>query len=299
MLFDIKINLLRRRTLLALASLGMWDARGATGTMTYRYCDPGRPPRPADSQIPALTLALEKTKSSYGAFEVDRMLDSMSTMRVRREVYMGHRLNVHAGPWRDVAAGDEQERNFMIGTPILSGLLGYRMLIVRKRDLAKFRTIHEPAQLVPLAAGMGRGWVDATVLRHNGYKVEDSGNVATLMEMLVNQRFDYLAFSVTEVASLLAPDAPFAGELALVPDLVLYYPLPTMFYVSASEPRLAERLEKGLAMAKRDGSLDELTARHFQKEIKQLKSRTVRCFVLDNPTLPAAYASEPPALVKP
>ena len=109
----------------------------------------------------------------------------------------------------------------------------------------------------------------------------------------------HLGFSVTEVASLLAPDAPFAGVLALVPDLVLYYPLPTMFYVSASEPRLAERLEKGLAMAKRDGSLDELTARHFQKEIKQLKSRTVRCFVLDNPTLPAAYASEPPALVKP
>lgn len=72
-----------------------------------------------------------------------------------------------------------------------------------------------------------------------------------------------------------------------------------MFYVSAAEPKLAERLEAGLAAAKRDGSLDELTARHFQREIKQLKSRTVRCFVLANPTLPKAYAAEPPALAKP
>lgn len=290
---DIKINLLRRRMLLALAALGGGDVHAGTGTMLYRYWDWGRTPRRDDYQVAALTLALEKTRSSYGAFEVDRVLDSMSTMRVRREVYMGHRLNVHAGPWRDVAAGDAQERNFMIGTPILSGLLGYRVLIVRKEDLPKFRAIAGEAQLKQLSAGQGRGWVDTEVLRHNGYKVEDSGNVTTLLEMLVNKRFDYLPTSVVEAPSLLTAD------LAIVPDLVLYYPLPAMFYVSAAEPKLAERLEAGLAAAKRDGSLDELTARHFQREIKQLKSRTVRCFVLANPTLPKAYAAEPPALAKP
>lgn len=301
MQLPIPPNHSRRRSLLALAALALapWTACAAGEIMAYRYWDWGRTPRRDDYQFAALTLALEKTRPAYGPYSATRVLDTLSTLRVRREVYTGQHLNVHAGPWRDVAAGDPMERNYLISTPIMSGLLGYRALIVRKQDLAKFKAIHEPAQLMPLAAGMGRGWVDATVLRHNGYKVEDSGNVATLVEMLVNKRFDYLAFSVTEVASLLAPDAPFAGELALVPDLVLFYPLPTMFYVSASEPRLAERLEKGLAMARRDGSLDELTGRHFQKEIKQLKSGTARCFVLANPTLPKAYAAEPPALVKP
>lgn len=101
----------------------------------------------------------------------------MSTMRVRREVYMGHRLNVHAGPWRDVAAGDAQERNFMIGTPILSGLLGYRVLIVRKEDLPKFRAIAGEAQLKQLSAGQGRGWVDTEVLRHPGVVLSFAGHV--------------------------------------------------------------------------------------------------------------------------
>jgi hypothetical protein len=94
--------------------------------------------------------------------------------------------------------------------------------------------------------------------------------------MLVNKRFDYLPLSVIEAGSMLTP------QLAIVPDLMLYYPLPTLFYVSASEPALAERLEQGLAMARRDGSLDELVARHFRKEIKQLKSSTTRCLVLTN-----------------
>ncbi|WP_343732046.1 hypothetical protein [Duganella sp.] len=288
MLSDIKLNLLRRRTLLALASLGVWDARAASAAMTYRYWDWGRTPRRDDYQVAALTLALDKTRAAYGAFTVERVLDSLSTMRVRREVYAGRHLNVHAGPWRDVAAGDPQERNILISTPILSGLLGYRVLIVRKLDLPRFQAITSQAQLRKIPAGQGRGWLDAAILRHNGYKVEDSGNVATLLEMLLNKRFDYLPTSIVEAPSLLTDD------LAIVPDLVLYYPLPAVFYVSAAEPKLAERLEVGLAAARRDGSLDALTARHFQKEIKHLKSSAVRCLVLANPNLPKDYPAEPP-----
>jgi hypothetical protein len=287
-------SLPRRSMLLALASLALCasSAHAAAPAMVYRYWDWGRTPRRDDYQVAALTLALEKTTSSHGPFSLIRVTDTMSTTRVHREIHAGQRLNVHAGPWRDVKADEPQERGIMIDTPILSGLLGYRFLLVRKGELPAFKAITEAAQLKRLVAGMGRGWVDATILRHNGYKVEDSGNVATLVDMLVNKRFDYLPLSATEAGSMLTP------ELALVPDLVMYYPLPSFFYVSASEPRLAARLAKGMAMAKRDGSLDELTARHFQREIKQLKSSTMRCLVLANPTLPKAYAAEPPLLLR-
>lgn len=265
--------------------------------MVYRYWDWGKTPKRDDYQAAALTLALQKTTASYGPFSVVRVLDSMSTSRARREVHTGQRLNVHSGPWRDLDAGDPLERNLLIGTPVLGGLLGYRRLIVRREDLPKFMAISSEAQLKKLLAGQGRGWEDVAVLRHNGYQVEDSGNLATLLDMLVNQRFDYLPTSVIEAESLLKQHAQLADHLALVPGLMLYYPLPAVYYVSASQPQLAKRLEAGLAAAKQDGSLDQLTARHFKKEIQQVQASSGRCFILAHPLLPKIYAIEPPRFV--
>ena len=294
---EILFNAPRRTALLALAALGLggtWQAHAAEA-MAYRYWDWGKTHRD-DYQVAALTLALEKTAPTYGPFSVTRVLDNMSTSRVRREVRTGHRLNIHVGPWRDVEAGPLDERSFLIDTPILGGLLGYRRLLVRQDELAQFQAITNEGQLKQRKAGLGRGWEDVAVLRHNGYLVEDSGNMRTLLDMLVNRRFDYLPISVTEAGALLEQHPQQARKLVLVPNLVLYYPLPAVFYVSAAQPKLARRVEQGLATAKRDGSLDELTARYFQQEIKQLKASGKRCFMLSNPMLPRSYAAAPTIL---
>jgi ABC-type amino acid transport substrate-binding protein len=285
----------RRSALLLAAStlLGPWNARAAAEPMVYRYWDWRKTPKRDDYQVAALTLALQKTLPAYGPFSVERVVDTMSASRSRREVHAGKRLNVQASPWRDLQAEDPLERGHMMSTPVLGGLLGYRSLIVRRRDLPKFKTITTAAQLKKLVAGQGRGWVDVPVLRQNGYPVVDSGNIATLLDMLVNQRFDYLPISVVEADILLAEHAPLADTLALVPGLMLYYPLPVLFYVSPNQPKLAQRLEAGLAAAKRDGSLAALTAHWFKAEIQQVKASASRCFVLDHPQIPKSYAEEP------
>ena len=286
----------RRAALLTLAAsalLSPWNARAAADPMAYRYWDWGKTPKRDDYQVAALMLALQKTVPAYGPFSVERVVDIMSTSRSRREVHAGRRLNVHAGPWRDVKAEDPFERSIMMSTPIMGGLLGYRRLIVRRRDLPKFEKITTAAQLKKLVAGQGRGWVDVALLRKNGYPVVDSGNITTLLDMLVNQRFDYLPISVVEADIMMAQHAPMAETLALVPGLMLYYPFPVMFYVSPSQPRLAERVEAGLAAAKRDGSLDALIAQVFKTEIQHVKASAGRCFVLDNPGIPKIYAAEP------
>ncbi len=296
---ETQVNTPRRAALLTFATLalGTWDARAASETMVYRYWDWGKTPKRDEYQAAALYLALQKTIPAYGPFSVQRVQDSMSTSRLRREIHSGKRLNVHAGPWRDLDADDPLERSLMTTTPVLGGLLGYRQFIVRRKDLPKFKAITTAAQLKGLVAGQGRGWVDVEVLRHNGYPVVDSGNIATLLDMLDNGRFDYLPISVVEADFLLKEHEQLAKNLALVPGLMLYYPLPAVYYVSVKEPKLAERLEAGLAMAKRDGSLDALTAHHFKKEIQQVKASAGRCFILVHPLLPKIYAAEPPRLL--
>lgn len=282
---------------LAAAALGTRDALAAPAPMVYRYWDWGKTPKRDQYQTAALKLALQKTTPAYGPFSVVRVEDTMSTTRLRREIHSGKRLNVHAGPWRDLNADDPLERSLMVSTPVMGGLLGYRQLIVRSADLPKFKAITSAAQLKSLVAGQGRGWVDVEVLRHNGYPVVDSGNIATLLDMLDSRRFDYLPISVVEADFLLKEHEQLAANLALVPGLMLYYPLPTVYYVSANAPKLAERLEAGLAMAKRDGSLDALTAHYFRKEIQHVKASAGRCFILTHPLLPQIYAAEPPRLL--
>lgn len=293
------VDALRRTSLLALAALalGTSDALAAPQPMVYRYWDWGKTPKRDQYQTAALTLALQRTTPTYGPFSVVRVTDTMSTSRIRREIHSGKRMNVHAGPWRDLDADDPLERAIMIGTPVLSGLLGYRRLIVRREDLPKFQAITTAEQLKQLVAGQGRGWVDNAVLRHNGYQLVDSGNIATLLDMLVSHRFDYLPISVVEADFLMEEHAQLVDTLALAPGLMLYYPLPVVYYVSASEPLLARRLEAGLAMIKRDGTLDALTARYFAREIALVKASAGRCFTLVHPLLPKIYASEPPRLL--
>ena len=292
-------NTSRRASLLALAALalGTRSALAAAQPMLYRYWDWGKTPKRDRYQIAALNLALQKTTPTYGPYVVEQVVETMSTSRIRREIHSGKRINVQAAPWRDLEADDPIERAIMVATPVMSGLLGYRRLIVRHDDLPKFKAITSDTQLKPLVAGLGRGWVDNTVLRHNGYQVVDSGNIATLLNMLASRRFDYLPISVVEADFLMKEHEQLVDTLALVPGLMLYYPLPVVYYVSASDPRLAARLEAGLSMAKRDGSLDALTARYFSREIELVKASAGRCFTLTHPLLPKIYAAEPPRLL--
>jgi hypothetical protein len=124
------------------------------------------------------------------------------------------------------------------------------------------------------------------IYRHNGFQVDDRANLPTLLPMLINRRFDYLPMSVIEVKSVLAQNPDMARHLAIVPGVLIQYPLPAIFYVSANKPALAERLEKGMAIARKDGSLAQLMERSFHGELQTLHNETTREYLLDNPFLP-------------
>lgn len=278
------------RLLLALGILFALSpaASAASTAMEYRYWDWGKTKKRDDYQVLVLQLALDKTREEYGPYRIVRVVESFSTLRLRRVVSEGSHINIHAAPWRVQDPNNQHDRAIAINTPIMGGLLGYRKLLIRRADLEKFRQIQSAGQLKKLVAGQGRAWVDVPVYRHNGYAVDDSANLPNLVSMLLNRRFDYLPMSVIEVDSVLAQHAALARDLAVAPGILIQYPLPAVFYVSAKAPVLAERLARGLAMAKKDGSLDDLLQRYFRKEFNLLQTDTTREFVLVNPDIPAA-----------
>ena len=159
-----------------------------------------------------------------------------------------------------------------------------RQLIVRASERPRFAAISSAAQLRALTAGQGRGWIDVDILRHNGYRVDDSANLDSLLIMLINKRFDYVPMSAIEAKSLLDRHPAVARQLTVAPALALEYPLPIVFYVSGKQPALAERLTRGLTLARQDGSLERMLRDTFRDELRAGPG-AARRFPLANPFL--------------
>jgi hypothetical protein len=266
----------------------------ATGVMEYRYWDWKHGQKPDDYQIAVLEAALEKTVPEFGPYKLVKVDADFSARRIRREVSEGTTVNIHAAPWRILHPDDPVDRRIPVNVPIMNGLLGYRYLLIRREDLPKFAAIRDVAGLKALTAGQGRDWAEVGLYRRNGFNLIDTGHVNTLIPMLANKRFDYLPMSVVEVQTALATHPNLAGKLTVAPNIMISYPLPMIYYVSAHHPELARRLESGLAMSARDGSMDELLRQHFKKEIAGIASVT-RHFSIPDPNVPQNLLSQLPS----
>ncbi|KQY86209.1 hypothetical protein [Pelomonas sp. Root1444] len=262
--------------------------------MEFRYWDWGATPKRDDYQFALLTLALDKTTKDYGPYQLTRVVKSYSTSRLRREINRGDVVNVHAGPWRPLETSDDKlpERSLRVNVPIFKDLLGYRKLLIRRDDLDRFKRIVQADDLKELVVGQANGWVDVEIYRHNGYRVNDIANPATLLDMLAKKRIDYIPISLMDVDTILASRPELAEQLMLLPDITIYFPLPVIFYVTIHEPRMAERLEAGLNLARQDGSLERLFKSSFAHELELLRNGTHKRFTLTNPFVPRELVEE-------
>jgi hypothetical protein len=216
---------------------------------------------------------------------------------VRQEVSEGRAVNVMAAPWRILRADDPVDRRIPVNVPIMNGLLGHRYLVIRKEDLPRFAAIKDAAGLQAMTGGQGRDWAEVGLYRRNGYQLVDSGNGRNLIQMLVNKRFDYLPLSVIEAQDALDKHPHLAKTLTVAPNIMISYPLPLIYYVSDRQPELARRLERGLTMASKDGSLDELVRQHFSQEIASM-AKVSRHFTMADPAVPKHLLSHLPAVRK-
>ena len=271
--------------------------------MVYRYWDWAITPQRDDYQVAILKLALEKTRSTHGDYKIERKLETLSRSRTHRAIAQGEFLNIHASPLRPLLTEqdrrEQMEESIPVKIPLMKSLLGYRSLIIRRRDYEQFSEITDAAKLKSLVAGQGRGWTDISIYEHNKYQVRGDAEYFTLFSMLLAGRFDYIPLSVIEVNGALSRFEQYSDSLMVLPDLMLYYPLPTLFHVSARHPALADRLEHGLTQARQDGSLDRLFEQHFSEQVQQMKSARLRVFVLENPGVPTEMGLDQPLLLSP
>ncbi len=168
--------------------------------------------------------------------------------------------------------------------PIDRGLMGWRLLLVRRDDLTRWRRLRKLADLRPLLAGQGHDWPDTEILRANGLKVLTSATHDALFRMLASGRFDYLPRAIMEVDAELADNRH--PRRAVVPGLMLHYPAASYLFVSPRRPDLARLLQVGLEKAVAEGSLQRLHQAHFGAALRAYPVSREGVIHLSNPLLP-------------
>ena len=174
----------------------------------------------------------------------------------------------------------------MISQPLTKGLLGYRLLMVSDKHLAKFKSVSTAEALQSLSIGIPETWADAGLFRENQYNVVEKGSFDTLFELLKEGEFDYTALGANEIEAEFESRAKPVGGISIEPSMMLYYPFPLVFYVNANNASFAKRVEQGLAAIIAGGQYDSLFAKHHGDIVARLNLKERKIFTLDNPILP-------------
>lgn len=143
-----------------------------------------------------------------------------------------------------------------IRIPLLKGLLGHRIFIIKKENQARFNNIKTLADLKQLNAGQGTQWGDTQILKNGGVPVITTLKYPNLFYMLEGDRFDYFPRAIHEPWSEVAERPEL--NLTVEKNIMLVYPFAMYFFVNKDNQALHDKLVQGFEMAIADGSFDEL-----------------------------------------
>lgn len=183
--------------------------------------------------------------------KIIQLNDELPVSRLPVEVESGAIDLMWAG-----ASAKNDEQMLAVRIPLLKGMLGHRICIIRQGDQHKFNDIRSISDLARLDAGMGRTWGSTKVLEQAGLNVVTAMKYENLFHMLEGGRFDYFPRGIHEPWAELAkyPELPLEVEKRIL----LIYPYAMYFYLQKDNRALHAKLTRGFEQAIADGSFDEL-----------------------------------------
>ncbi len=262
--------------------------------VTVKFWNGNKTASRQDYERDILAAALTATEQKFGASKIEESRTDYPLAEDEASVFRSKGFDIFG-----TVAGNQklaQEQKILIPSPLMKGILGYRILIIRKADAQKFAALKTAAELKKLRMGIPSTWADAGLFRHNGYPVEEKGSFDDLFSRLENNEFDYVTFGANEVTGVFAERAAKSGKLIIEPSLLVYYPFPLVFYVNPQQPALAERVTAGLKAINTNGELDKIFNRYYGDLLGPLQLTTRTRITLENPILPKEMAGFKPGI---
>ncbi|WCE30455.1 diguanylate cyclase [Vibrio sp. SCSIO 43137] len=199
-----------------------------------------------------LKLALSKTDSSI---KFQQSSEFYNDARLVSEVEANNVDVMWAG-----ASPDIEKALSTIRIPVLKGLLGHRVFIIRNVDKQVFSKISNLDELRRFTAGQGEFWGDTKVLLNAKIPTITTTKYENLFLMLEGERFDYFPRALHEPWTEVKRHSNL--NLTVDQNILIIYPFAMYFYVNNSNSELYNKIYNGFEMAINDGSFDELYFNH-------------------------------------
>lgn len=231
-----------------------------------------------------LKLVLDHTVETDGPFEMTRYERDLGGVSQSRSIVL-----LKNGDIDVLTFGSNEERETdlrPIKIDILRGMLGYRILLIRKEDEAKFAAMDPKTLNRQVTLGFNSQWADLSILTGNGFRMVTSAGYDNLFYMLAAGRFDAFPRGLNEAAREIADRSQVLPTLTMEKMLALFMDYPVFFWVRKNNIALADRIERGLKLSLADGTFRQLFQRYHAREIEQVKREKRRVVYLRNPFLP-------------
>lgn len=223
--------------------------------------------------------ALQVTQNEFGPYEFQTIDGDMSPGRALISMQEGTIINTFIAPSND----DWNTHTTVIKIPVRQGLLSYRLLLVNKNSLDKFKQVENLTDLKKLTAGLHSDWVTTDVFKQGGMKVLTAHNYEGLFLMLSHNRFDYMPRAIYEVYDELNNRETKLKDVVVEPSIALYLPMVSYVYISPKEPRLAKRIETGLRKLVASGEIKDILNKYYADDIKQANLENRKIIKIENP----------------
>ncbi|AWB69241.1 hypothetical protein C2869_22340 (plasmid) [Saccharobesus litoralis] len=196
--------------------------------------------------IKLLEQVLQRTQAQFGDYQIQAVFGNLPKARVARMLQSGELDLMWSATNLDL-----ESQLAAVYVPLLKGMQGYRIFIIRADEQGRFDSVSHIQQLKQIKLGQGFNWNDVPILRHNGFNVIE-GDKSRMLAMLKGKRFDMYPRGIYEPWREIKDKADFVVERSLY----IRYPLPKYFFVSKQNSVLHQRLHQGLESMIDDGSFD-------------------------------------------
>jgi len=225
-----------------------------------------------------IKLSLEKTGIQSEAIDFKPLPSNVSFARaiheLKRDIYPNY---FSPGGINIELTGTENL--ISVDFPLDHGLQSYRICFVSPKSEKQVSMAASIDDLKKFTIAQGLNWPDVPILKANGFKVIEVPLYTSLFKMVVSNRVDLVCRGVNELRRE-NERYSYYGNLIYDKSFVLIYPMPYKLYFNQSSAVLVTRIEKGLAIARQDGSLKELFLHYYAKDLSFAELEKRKQFIL-------------------
>lgn len=245
--------------------------------VTYLVAESGKDTR-REYNNQLLALALDKTVVTHGSYQLVPS-KPMNLKRAMEEIVKGKLVNFLV---KLSANKDDLSRFGYVNFPVDLGIVGYRAFFVSPKSLDAFKKIQNLNELKAFSIVQGLGWLDTKILRNSGFKVIEGTSYEGLFNMVAKSRVDLFPRGVNEIYY---EHQQRIDNIQLIPDasIVLYYPLPRFFFTHKNNAAAIERIQTGLEIAYKDGSLKALWYKYYHQSLDFVALKKSKILRIENP----------------